>query len=235
MGVTRRRFLGSAARSAAVAMGLPLDPWRFFQSSPAVAPNPHVALLDLREDCYLRESLAGYASALTDLGAPWLRVQWPSVPRCAALIVPGALEIRPSVLRAVAACLDGGARVILESGAGFAAGPRFRVHRAMLRDHLEIELEPPVTLWPAHGGSRSAPYVDFIWPYATKVRDFSRVVPLGRQAGQIIAWADGVPVALKRRWGRGTLIVLGSPLGPALWAGDREARRWLAEVLRPVS
>lgn len=234
MGVTRRGFLGSAARSAAVAMGLPLVPWRFSQWSPAVAPSPHVALLDLREDCYLRESLAGYAAALTDLGAPALRAEWPSVPRCAALIIPGALEIQPSALRAVATCLEGGARVILESGAGFAAGPQFRTHRTMLHDHLEIDLEPPVTLWPADGGSRGAPYVDFTWPHATKVRDFSRVVPLGRQVGEIIAWADGVPVALKRRWGRGTLIFLGSPLGPALWAGDREARSWLAEVLRPV-
>jgi hypothetical protein len=43
---------------------------------------------------------------------------------------------------------------------------------------------------------------------------------------------DGLPVGLKRPWGRGKLIFLGSPLGPALWVGDLQARRWLAQVLR---
>src|SRR5437764_965136 len=60
----------------------------------------------------------------------------------------------------------------------------------------------------------------------------ARTGPVGRQAGEVIAWVDGVPVALKRRGGRGgTLIFLGSPLGPALWAGDAQARRWLVDVL----
>ncbi|HEX2679673.1 MAG TPA: hypothetical protein VHQ03_00090, partial [Candidatus Dormibacteraeota bacterium] len=74
---------------------------------------------------------------------------------------------------------------------------------------------------------------DYTWPHAAKVRDFSHVVPLERQGntGEFIAWADGKPVALKRQSGRGTLIFLGSPLGPALWAGDTEARRWLLDAL----
>src|SRR5439155_624334 len=41
-----------------------------------------------------------------------------------------------------------------------------------------------------------------------------------------------VPVALKRPGGRGNLIFLGSLLGPALWAGDAQARRWLLDCLR---
>jgi hypothetical protein len=40
-----------------------------------------------------------------------------------------------------------------------------------------------------------------------------------------------VPVALMRRVGRGTLLFLGSPLGPALWADDAEARRLLLDVV----
>src|SRR5256885_8822548 len=57
------------------------------------------------------------------------------------------------------------------------------------------------------------------------------MVPLRRQAGEVIARVDGLPVALKRSSGRGNLIFLGSPLGPALWAGDAEARRWLFDCL----
>jgi hypothetical protein len=39
-----------------------------------------------------------------------------------------------------------------------------------------------------------------------------------------------MPVALKKRVGKGTLIFLGSPLGPALGASDLEARHWLQSV-----
>ena len=56
---------------------------------------------------------------------------------------------------------------------------------------------------------------------AAKVRDFSRVLPLARQAGDVIARVDDMLVALKRRTGFGTLTFLGSPIGPALWAGRR--------------
>jgi len=48
--------------------------------------------------------------------------------------------------------------------------------------------------------------------------------------GDNIAWAGELPVALKRRVGAGTLIYLGSRGGPALWAGDVEAKRWLHAV-----
>ena len=102
-----------------------------------------------------------------------------------------------------------------------------------------VHIEAPVRLWPGRG-ARGVPYVDYRWPSSAKIRDFSRVVPLGRQSegeGEIIARVEGLPVALKRRLGRGHLIFLGSPLGPALWAGDAEARRWLFLTLgaaRPV-
>ena len=118
--------------------------------------------------------------------------------------------------------------MILESAAGFAAEADFRAHRAELSDFLQVHVDAPVRLWTA--GQR-IPYVDYSWPHSAKIRDFSRVVPLAPQPGEIIARVDGLPVCLKRQIGRGTLIFLGSPLGPALWAGDAEARRWLLASL----
>ena len=123
--------------------------------------------------------------------------------------------------------------MILESGAGFASEAEFRAHRAVLRDSLDVQVEAPVPLW--RPGEPGIPYVDFTWPFPTKIRDFSRVVPLASQAGGIIARVDGLPVALRRRSGRGTLVFLGSPLGPALWAGDAEAGRWLEAVGKSVT
>src|SRR5256885_2483231 len=211
MGMPRRRFLGYAA-------GVATPAWPFDLRSPDRSHG--AAVLDLKEFCSLRESLAGYESALAGLA-----------PRRATLIVPAALTLPPPAVRAIVSCLQAGGIVLLESGAGFAAGREFRAHRDALRDYLQVRIQAPVPLWSAPTRGPRIPYVDYTWPSSAKLRDFSRVVPLGRQAGEVIAWVDGLPVALKRRSGRGTLIFLGSPLGPALWAGDAQARRWLVDVL----
>lgn len=211
--VTRRQFL-----ECSTAVAVPLR-WRLGGRSQAV--------LDLGPHCSLRESLSGYAKAL---GGSALRTDASSLPPGAVLIVPAAVELPPAAVRAITACLDAGGLVMLESGAGFASGRELSGHRAVLREALGVQVESPVDLWPQSVGA-AIPYVDFTWPLAAKVRDFSRVLPLAGGAGEIIARVDGLPVALRRRSGRGTLIVLGSPLGPALWSGDAEARQWLLAML----
>jgi len=212
MDMTRRQFLATTA--AVVSSGHRLRGRR-----------RHV-LLDLQGGC-LPESLAGYARVCQPR---LVRADTSSIPGYAVLLVPAALEISPVVARAIVRCLHAGATVVLESAAGFLESRAFGTERAVLQDYFGITVEPPVRLWP-----RQTPYVDFLWPYAAKLRDFSRVVPLGPQAGERIAWVDRLPVALKRRSGRGTLIFLGSPVGPALWAGDADATRWLSAVLATVS
>ncbi len=207
MAITRRRFLGSAAGAV---WSLAPPPW-------AAAPGPGWLVLDLGKRCSLRESVAGYQSALAGMRA---------APRYGVVIVPAALEMLPPAIRTIVSCLHTGGTVLLESGAAYADAPEFHDHRDVLWNRLQVRIEEPVQLWP-----RAVPYVDYTWPCAATPRDFSRVVPIGEQPGDIIGWVDGLPIALKRPSGRGTLIVLGSPLGPALWAGDVDARRWLACVL----
>src|SRR5216117_4129261 len=223
MSITRRRFLGYTAGVVTAGLrGLPLDP-----------RSRRYVLLDLHERGCFRESVSGYESALTSAGAQLMRAdaRWMSPSRCAVLIVPAPLEIPLPAVRAIMSCLQTGASVILESGAGFATDREFRAHRVVLRDYLQLHIEEPVDLWPDNSSQR-IPYVDYSWPRPAKVRDFTCVVPLGRQAGEVIGWVEGLPVAFKRPGGRGNLIFLGSPLGPALWAGDAQARRWLLDCLR---
>lgn len=216
MRLTRRQFLGCTAAA------VPLGWWRFGGRSAAVETTAKWVLLDPGLHCRLRESVSGYEAVL---GARLLRADASSLPGRGVLIVPAAVEIPSAAVRTIANCLQAGGRVILESGAGFASEAEFRAHRAVLRDSLDIHVEAPVPLWrPAAPG---IPYVDFTWPFPTKIRDFSRVVPLASQAGEIVARVAGLPVALRRRCGHGELLFLGSPLGPALWAGDVEAGRWL--------
>jgi hypothetical protein len=244
--VTRRAFLERAVgATAAAAMAPPLDALRTLGDDRPPMPGGlrrRVVILDPGEHCSIGESLAGYEAALAALDPHPLRAaSVRSVPECARLLaVPAVLGLPPSVARLVARCLEGGTTVLLESGAAFTAGggaPEFRAHRDALCDHLGLRVEAPLPLWPRRAGApaRGVPYVEYTWPSAAAVRDFSRVVPLARLGddgrGEVIARVDGVPVALRRRVGRGTLLFLGSPLGPALWAGDAEATRWLADVL----
>ncbi|HEY3219898.1 MAG TPA: hypothetical protein VGJ80_04135 [Gemmatimonadales bacterium] len=204
MVIGRRQFLGYAATALTVALRTDGS-----GSEPSV-----VSVLDLKEHCSLRESLAGYERASAGC-----------VTRRPLLIVPAALALPAAATGAMANCLRRGGTVLLESGAGYAAESDCRVHREALRNRLQVRVAA------ARFKSRRVPYVDYAWPSPTKIRDFSRVVPLAEhQSGEIIAWADGFPVALKRRIGSGTLIYVGSPLGPALWAGDTEARQWLSRL-----
>ncbi len=168
----------------------------------------------------LPESFQGYASALP--------AERSGCDRCSLLIVPAVLTIPVDGMQRIANALRNGATVIIESGGGFAGDLNFRQHRRFLREHLQIDIQSPVDLWKRD--ARRVPYIDYTWPHAAKVRDFSRVVPLGDHEGAIIAWAGDRPVGLRRQVERGTLIFLGSPLGPALWVGDAEARRWLTAV-----
>src|SRR5436309_15426821 len=121
MGITRRGFLGCVAGS--LTAGLPLDPRRRVEAS------PRRVLLDLREHCGLRESVAGYESALAGLGTG-------VTSRCTLLIVPAALDIPPPPVRSIMSCLRTRPTVLRDSGAGFAADGRVRLPRAVLRHRL---------------------------------------------------------------------------------------------------
>ena len=210
---------------------------------------PDCVLLDAQQQCTLPESLAGYESALTAGGARFVKASAGPLPCAKTIIVPACVALPPEVAQEIASALKGGSRVVLESGAGFATRPVFAAHQEWLRNYWGVKVEAPVDLWrarngpPEHSRSRGqltirhlalpsgAPYVDFHWPFQTKVRDFSRVVPVSALPEHVVASRGGWPVASKHTQGKGTLVFLGSPLGPALLAGDAEAHRWLRAVI----
>ena len=164
-----------------------------------------IAVLHLEDQGHLLESVKGYQRALGALGIP-------AVAASESSVVMAAYR---------------GATVIIEAGG--------TAHDALTA--LGVNAEQPRNLWrrgfsPAIPNVGSAiPYIDYSWPIAVKVRDFSRVVPLSGPGWDHIAEVDGVCVGLTRRIGRGRLVVLGSPLGPVLLGEDREAHEWLAALL----
>jgi hypothetical protein len=245
MKLSRRHFLGAATGAAAT-----------FWSSiglTAAGSRPERELdcvvLDLNAHCILRESLQGYQAALAGEHNHLAEAGFNSQRRCRLAIVPGIGAMEPVITGALLDLLEAGTHVLLESGAGFLNPAEFTAHQRMLQRYFDIVVHAPVDLWPgksAHDsliahrsgrhpskkldGRESVPYVDYIWPNETRVRDFSRVIPVSAKAEDIIGTIGVTPVALKKCVANGALIFLGSPLGPALRARDSEAHAWLRSV-----
>jgi hypothetical protein len=216
--LSRREFLARTAATTALAT-LPFDLRQ--------ARRPTCVVLDVGEQCGLPESLAGYVACHPERSEGFAvprADQVASLGRIDLLVIPGVMNLDVMTSELIMGCLQQGGTVLLESAAAFGD---FREHRDQLREYFQLFVERPVDLWPARG----IPYVEYTWPVSTKVRDFSRVIPLAPQRGTVIASVDDIPVALVRHVGRGTLVFLGSPLGPALWAGDAQARQWLGALL----
>lgn len=120
------------------------------------------------------------------------------------LIIPGA----PSLDEAIAGeHLERGGTVLLECGFGFAV------------EGL------------AGRADAYFPYVEYSWPVRALIREFQPVWVRAAAGYEVIGTFCGRAVALRRRVGRGTLVVLGSPIGPVLLAGDADARRWLRSLI----
>jgi hypothetical protein len=247
MNISRRYFLGAAVGSAATLWSFRSVGLEARGSSPERAND--CALLDLNAHCVLRESLQGYQAALGDKynRVPEAGLHSKRLYRMA--IVPGLGSIDTAMAEALSSLLDAGTHVLLESGAAFLSPSEFSAHQEILFHYFDIEVGTPVDLWSRKSADdaflrhrpqrqpgkklnnpESIPYVNYSWPRLTSVRDFSRVLPVSAKPGDVIGRVGELPIALKRRTSGGMLIFLGSPLGPALRAGDPQAQSWLRSV-----
>jgi hypothetical protein len=231
MRISRREFAESGAVS--VAGWYLLGPSSLGRSDTRAPAAGDCAVLDLGVDCGLRESLRGFQEALrtNPISVPEMR-NWG---QCSLVVVPGmAARTRDlTAMRVLLDLLEAGTSVLLESGAGFSREEEFAIHRKMLSDAFGIGMQSPLDVWrrAADGvAPQVARYVEYDWPCRTLVRDFSRVIPVLAAGADRIASAGSLSVAMKKRVRKGTLVFLGSPLGPGLLAGDLEAREWVRSL-----
>jgi hypothetical protein len=174
----------------------------------------------------LEESFQGYRVAL---GAAGIEYDSSAAFGPASLIVVPAARLFGKV-RCLQSCLRQGGVALVESGAAFLPPAAFAREQELVRSRFGIEMLSPVKLWDDGERSNRVPYVDFTWPVAAAIRDFSRAIPLRDEGGEVVATLAGHVVAVKQRVGAGTLIFLGTPVGPHLLADDYEALQWFKAV-----
>jgi hypothetical protein len=248
MKLSRRDFLGtmSGAVGASLCSFSPTGMAAVW-SRPEV--DLHCALLDLNPNSVAPESLQGYRATL---GKHDLLRETELNPdsRYPMTIVPGIGVLGASVAETLSDLLCSGSNLLLESAAAFLNPSEFASHQKIFSRYFDVEIDSPIDLWPRKSagdafairheirhskkhfnGLESVPYVHYCWPRDTNVREFSRIIPLSAKLDDIIGRVGATPVALKRQVGTGTLIFLGSPLGPALRAGDLEAQSWLQSAV----
>jgi len=142
------------------------------------------------------------------------------------IIVPGVRELSRHAALQLLQRACSGAWLILEPGFAFvsegAADPQLRV----LREVFGFAVHPPV----AH----AAGYIEYSWPGRALVRDFSAITPIDCPQAEAIATCNGGRVGARRAIGNGGAILLGSMLGPGLFAQEREAHQLGSAILRAI-
>ena len=246
--ISRRNFMG-VATSVTVAT---FCSFRAIGLDKLVSRSGHeldCVLLDLNSNCVLPESLRGYQTALAEEHHYIAEAELVQLRCCRMVMVPGFGVMDPAIARTLSGLLQAGTNLLLESGAGFLRTSEFTAHQKMLNQYFGITIGSPVDLWHAASADgaqftyrrgqpsrtksknrESVPYVNYLWPQETNVRDFSRVIPVLADEGNVIGKVGALPVALKRGVANGTLIFLGSPMGPGLRAGDPQALSWFRSV-----
>lgn len=172
----------------------------------------------LAEDHLLsQESAAAYAASLAPL----------SPPRRTVILLPGAKRLSLDRALALRRALETGASVLMECGLAYSASSEIDEQRRLLRDVFGVQLGSPIAADHHH------PYVAFALGHL--VRPFGLTFPVFREGGQPLAHLGGTPVACKARAGSGTLIFLGTMLGPHLQAFDSDGLRVAADLLADLN
>jgi hypothetical protein len=122
-----------------------------------------------------------------------------------------------------------GGELLIVPGAGLLAENDVNIIQQFLGRGATVLLE--LCSGPSASQAAYFPYVEYFWPVRLKIREFVPIWLDPAPEDEIIATFAGRPVGLRRRVGNGTLVTLGSPLGPMFRTGDPDARLCLEAFL----
>lgn len=213
--LSRRQLLASAA-SASVAATVTA-------AQPRAAEHSNLLLLS-DPNPIATESALGYQRLLGHQQRPFEFAKELDFPRPRYLILPGARVVSGALGSQLYQYAAAGTWLIFESGLCFASSTDIRTQRQILQDFFSIRIDPPSNL-----GQRT--YVHYHWPVHAMVPDFSEFVRVSKADADPIAKIHGEVVGIRKRIGRGGIVFLGSPLGPGLFAEDRESVHLARQII----
>jgi hypothetical protein len=181
------------------------------------APRLHIA----HEDHLLAtESALGYSQVLATTTGKSLK---------GCSIVAGLRNLRDREGYFLADAVGEGRWLLIESGLSFATPSESAYHRRFMRELFGLQIG-------LHVASQDLKdlYVTYEWPVCCMVRHFGGATPIEADGNDVIARAGGMPIAVRKEIGKGGIIYIGTPLGPLLPSGDREAIQ-LARALAEAS
>lgn len=157
-------------------------------------------------NCLSQESAAGFGSLFASRPAHETR----NIIVLCGIRRPGALHLRERAL--------GGAWIVWESSPVSTTEDAFgiRLHKAIVPSSDQL-------------------YVRYRWPHTALLRSFSAVIPVSCPAREVIAHYGAVPIAMKRRVGRGGIVFLGSMLGPNLHAQEPQALQLVTAISSSIT
>jgi hypothetical protein len=192
--------------------------------------NPtHLVLLPADPNAIATESALGYRQLLGRKRCAFTVSNELSNSHFRCLILPGVRALPFTFAARLRETASAGAWLILESGLCFASEREVEIQARVLADVFSLHIDTPR---PAQMGLRSGrSYVHYHWPLHALVPDFSEFTPVRHSDADAIATIHGKVVAVRRHIRRGGIVFLGSPLGPGLFAGDRESSELATELV----
>ena len=141
------------------------------------------------------------------------------------IIVAGVQGIAPALASAIWERVNYGSWLVWDHAPHFTSAADRRRQAELLNELFGIRLGEAIS------ASHSELYVRYLWHVPQLVRTFLAYTPVLCSPNEAVATYGNVPVAVRRRVGRGGVVFLGSMLGPQLKAGDREAHQLASRLL----
>jgi hypothetical protein len=136
------------------------------------------------------------------------------------IIAPGIRWMSLSIAADLADRIHRGAWVILESGLGFSSRAESEHQTDVFKRVFGLQLLPPVKVGKKPA---AATYLEYTRPVHRLVRTFEAITPVRWDQSETLARSGTHSVCIRKRIGDGTLVFLGSMLGPGIGAEEREA------------
>ena len=205
---TRREFL----------TGLALAPFVVHWTAAQIAAARNVEIWQ-EDHCLSRESAMGFRH-LVSRNPPATSFASRRTVSGSLIIAPGIRWMSLSIAADLADRIHQGAWVILESGLAFSSRTESKHQSDLLKKVFGLQLLPPVKVGK---NPAAATYLEYTRPVHRLVRTFEAITPVRCDQSEALARFGKHSVCIRKRIGEGTLVFLGSMLGPGIGAAEREA------------